>query len=163
MLSAIKNMRISKKLPIIMIIFVVFSAATTSFVTQHYAEQTATEQAKEKLISVSLSKEQGLNNYLSMIEQDIVALSDQDYVRQALRDFSTAWHVMENGQTEKLQNLYITSNPNPLGEKNKLNDAGDGSFYSMVHAKYHPWFNKFLTLRDYYDIFLFHYASPSQY
>jgi len=52
------------------------------------------------------------------------------------------------------QNLYITENPNPLGSKNLLNAAADGSRYSSLHAKYHPVFKEYLERFNLYDIFL---------
>jgi len=52
------------------------------------------------------------------------------------------------------QNLYISDNPNPLGSKNLLNAATDGSRYSDLHAKYHPVFKDYLERFKLYDIFL---------
>ncbi len=37
-----------------------------------------------------------------------------------------------------LQDLYIVRNPHPDGRRDLLDDAGDGSAYSKVHAVYHP-------------------------
>ena len=53
-----------------------------------------------------------------------------------------------------LQNRYISSNPNPLGSKDKLMSANDGSEWTKVHEKYHPVFRSFLQQFGYYDIFL---------
>ena len=53
-----------------------------------------------------------------------------------------------------MQDKYIASNKNPLGEKNNLNDAGDGSKYSWLHKIYHPVINEYLQKFSYYDIFL---------
>lgn len=52
------------------------------------------------------------------------------------------------------QNLYISGNPNPLGSKDLLNNAGDGSEYSDLHEKYHPVFKAYLNRFKLYDIFL---------
>ena len=52
------------------------------------------------------------------------------------------------------QNLYISGNPNPLGSKDLLNAASDGSEYSSLHAKYHPVFREYLNRFNLYDIFL---------
>lgn len=53
-----------------------------------------------------------------------------------------------------LQYYYIASNPNPVGKKNKLLDAGDGSNYSQAHAKYQPFFTRIIEKFGYYDLFL---------
>lgn len=53
-----------------------------------------------------------------------------------------------------LQHQYIASNPNPLGEKEKLDAADDGTEYSKLHGKYHPVVRSYLQKFGYYDIFL---------
>jgi HAMP domain-containing protein len=49
---------------------------------------------------------------------------------------------------------YISNNPHPTGQKSLLDDAGDGSDYSRIHAHYHPVMRSFLEKFGYYDIFL---------
>ncbi len=49
---------------------------------------------------------------------------------------------------------FISNNPHPTGQKSILDDAGDGSDYSRVHAQYHPVMRSFLEKFGYYDIFL---------
>ena len=56
--------------------------------------------------------------------------------------------------TSLLQFHYISNNPHPTGQKSALDDAGDGSDYSRVHATYHPLMRSFLEKFGYYDIFL---------
>ncbi len=56
--------------------------------------------------------------------------------------------------SSKLREFYISNNPFPLGERHQLNDAGDGSIYSDVHANIHPMAKMFVTERGYYDLFL---------
>ena len=53
-----------------------------------------------------------------------------------------------------LQHLYITNNPAEIGAKEELDDAGDGSIYSQIHAAYHPSIRKYLQEFGYYDIFI---------
>ncbi len=53
-----------------------------------------------------------------------------------------------------LQQAYINNNPNPLGEKEKLDTVNDNTQYSQLHKKYHPFFREFLNRFGYYDIFL---------
>lgn len=53
-----------------------------------------------------------------------------------------------------LQYQYISANPNPLGSKEVLDAADDGTDYSQLHAKYHPMVRSYLQKFGYYDIFL---------
>ncbi|MDP7593498.1 MAG: methyl-accepting chemotaxis protein [Litorilituus sp.] len=59
-----------------------------------------------------------------------------------------------NQNSKSLQHAYISLNPNPLGNKNLMNDSGDGSQYSQFHKKYHSHFDVYLNSFGYYDIFL---------
>ncbi|CBN56605.1 MULTISPECIES: adenylate/guanylate cyclase domain-containing protein [Kamptonema] len=58
-----------------------------------------------------------------------------------------------------LQYHYIASNPNPVGEKNKLLDAGDGSDYSKAHAKYQQFLAEIIERFGYYDLFLINHKT----
>jgi methyl-accepting chemotaxis protein len=53
-----------------------------------------------------------------------------------------------------LQYQYIAANPNPLGAKNSLDKATDGSRYSELHGALHPYLRTALARFGLYDIFL---------
>ena len=53
-----------------------------------------------------------------------------------------------------LQYQYIAANPHPLGSKNNLDRANDGSRYSELHGAMHPYLRTALRQFGLYDIFL---------
>jgi class 3 adenylate cyclase len=53
-----------------------------------------------------------------------------------------------------LQYHYIAANPQPVGKKQLLDAAADGSDYSRLHARYHPIFRNIIQKFGYYDMFL---------
>lgn len=53
-----------------------------------------------------------------------------------------------------LQYQYIVQNEHPLGQKNRLAIAHDGSAYSKVHAQYHQSLEAFRDKLGFYDLFL---------
>ena len=53
-----------------------------------------------------------------------------------------------------LQYQYIANNPKPMGSKEKLNAANDGTTYSKLHGKYHPIVRSYLQKFGYDNIFL---------
>lgn len=53
-----------------------------------------------------------------------------------------------------LQYHYIAANPNPVGKKDLLDGAKDGSAYSQIHARYQPIFRNIIQNFGYYDMFL---------
>lgn len=151
------NLRISQKLPLLIVGLAVLSAVVTGFITVNKAQSDLVNAAEEKLVALQASRVNALGHYLGSIKQDLSSLAKNPYVRQALLDFKGGWNELgfRGNQTDLLQQLYITDNPNPTGSKEELDYAKDGSLYSKFHAAYHPWFRHFLRQRDYYDIFLF--------
>lgn len=59
-----------------------------------------------------------------------------------------------NQNTKSLQHAYISANANPLGSKNALKFADDGTKYSQLHKKYHKHLDQYLNAFGFYDIFL---------
>lgn len=53
-----------------------------------------------------------------------------------------------------LQYEYISNNINKLGQKHQLIRARDASRYSDTHVRVHPVLRNYLTIYDFYDIFL---------
>ena len=67
-----------------------------------------------------------------------------------------AAHYVPSGAAARvLQNLYLVENPNPIGEKHRLDAAPTQTRYDALHARYHPRVRDFLESFGYYDIFLF--------
>jgi methyl-accepting chemotaxis protein len=57
-------------------------------------------------------------------------------------------------ETIASQYLYISANENPLGKKNLLDEAGDGSEYSKTHGKVHRVFKSLYDKFGFYDFFV---------
>jgi len=68
---------------------------------------------------------------------------------------STApWLAQLSADSVALQYHFIKANPNPLGEKDKLDKPDGHSSYSRQHARFHPVVRDYLNKFEYYDIFL---------
>ncbi len=57
-------------------------------------------------------------------------------------------------QTVAAQYHYIAANRNPLGKKNELDQAGDGSAYSALHPRIHGYARRVVQDYGLYDFFL---------
>ncbi|MEM7062837.1 MAG: adenylate/guanylate cyclase domain-containing protein [Cyanobacteria bacterium P01_B01_bin.77] len=53
-----------------------------------------------------------------------------------------------------LQYRYIANNPHPVGSKDNLLQANDGTTYSTIHNRYHRIFRNLVSKFGYYDLFL---------
>lgn len=93
------------------------------------------------------------------IVPDMAALSAR-YAEQEKRtdgvsaDAADRWLGALDPLAIKLQHLYVSGNPKEIGEKLELDDAGDGSAYSRIHAELHPVFRDLLRRYGFYDLFL---------
>jgi class 3 adenylate cyclase len=53
-----------------------------------------------------------------------------------------------------LQDRYIVTNPNRTGQRRALADAGDGSAYSRVHARFHPILRRAAATLNFFDFMM---------
>jgi methyl-accepting chemotaxis protein len=148
-------MKIAKKLPLIMVGLTAVNVFAVTLLQQNLMYKETMRSTEKALSAFQEAKKTDLQGYLQDVDNDIIKLSSNDYIRAALRDFNEGWQALDGEQTKRLQDLYIDKNPNPAGQREKLDAASDDSLYSMVHAKYHPWMRKFIQTGSYHDVFLF--------
>ena len=151
----LNRFRLSRKLPLAIVILVVFGTFSTGIFAYFQSERLLVQSSQSKLMALMQSRHKALSDYLLTIRGDLEFLAETPTTMEALLAFKGAWDVLEGEQMTKLQKLYIEENPHPTGSKEELDYAPDGSGYSAVHKQFHPWFRQFLRERGYYDIFLF--------
>lgn len=152
------NLTISKKLTLFIVGSLTILALAMGMSSYQSAKSIIEDDATERLDALLQNRKKNLDDYLASIQQDITIQASNPLIHQALLDFSAAFESLgaENGvdKTTYLQGKYIQENPNPAGKKDNLDFASDGTAYSDLHRKYHPYIRNFLKERDYYDIFL---------
>ncbi|MHA7776211.1 methyl-accepting chemotaxis protein [Roseibium sp. M-1] len=116
-----------------------------------------------RLQAIAESRVTELSDYLRAIEADLTIVSRLPFTLEAATAFSQAYQALDADPATALKQAYISGNPNPLGQKHKLDAAETGTGYDSAHARFHPWFRDFLTERGYYDIFLFNMAGDLVY
>ena len=115
----------------------------------------------EDIMTLSAAKEFGYDVQAidtSKVKVDEVAFKKRySYqlanTEKAMQGDMTRWTNID-AKAKYLQHVYISGNAHPIGEKQNLDKGGDGSIYSVVHAKYHPHYRYFLEKFGYYDIFI---------
>ena len=152
---SLANIKISKKLPIIIFLATFISCSLVVAISSIESRTALADAYESKLLALAESRKGALESYLNAIEEDLRSVATNQQTIAALEEFTLAWGELGGNQVKTLQDLYIENNPNALGEKHKLDFAPDGSFYSQVHRYHHAWFRQFLEERGYYDIFLF--------
>lgn len=95
-----------------------------------------------------------LEDYMQSKASDVRAMSRNDRVVEAFRQFSQAWGELGREPAQTLRRLYVEGNPFNQERKAVMRSAGDGSSYSRAHAAFHGWAQRFLEHFGYRDMFL---------
>jgi methyl-accepting chemotaxis protein len=95
-----------------------------------------------------------LEDYLKSMGSDVTAASANPRVVQAAENLSFAFSALDTEARKTLQHLYIDTNPFAPGEREKLEAADDGSYYSGYHREFQNWARRFREHFGYYDVFL---------
>ncbi|KAA5605144.1 HAMP domain-containing protein [Roseospira marina] len=153
------SLRIAIVLPVLIVLVALLAAGVTGTLAYDYAEHALTEQAQDKLTVLRIGRATALADYLEDVDGDLYIVSHSDMAARALKDFGLGYDAARrnapgNDVTAALQRIYITDNPHPDGEKQRLDAGPDGLWYDEQHAVYHPWFRALQEQRGYYDIFL---------
>jgi len=148
-------MRLMIKYPLTVVTVALAAALSTGVVAFQISKKELRLAAERQSIEILESRKAALGQYLNSIRQDLALTASSRNVRDALPHFTDAWSRLKGDPEDRLQNLYIHDNPYPTGEKELFDQASDGSVYSAIHGRYHPWFRQFLKERGYYDVFLF--------
>jgi methyl-accepting chemotaxis protein len=104
-----------------------------------------TKTIHKEIETVIEMKSDEIDLYLQSIVQDLDYQRNNPAIAEAIIGFTKGWNQLENPK-QTLTKLY--------GNNNKIKNAGDGSYYSEIHAKYHPRFQRFEKLRGYHGLFL---------
>ena len=150
----LKDIKITKKFPLVMIAFALASAIATSVIAFINTKDNMINAAQDKLTSLLESRKSSLRQYFDTLEHDVQFHAQSPLVINALQHFSAAWKALPSDQESYLQNYYINKNPFPVGKKGALLRADDDSEYSHVHREFHPIFSNMIEARSFYDLFL---------
>ncbi|WP_421979688.1 methyl-accepting chemotaxis protein [Roseibium sp.] len=154
----LSSMRLSKKIPALLVgaaAVVGIGIGVASYLTSVASLEDLT---KQRLLAAAQSGADEIHSYLEAIENQLVLVAEHPGTVGAVEEFADVWQTMSNqgiDMESELQKAYITENPHPTGEKDKLYAAATDTAYDAVHAKYHPWFHKLQQDEGYYDVFLF--------
>ncbi|WP_019960285.1 methyl-accepting chemotaxis protein [Woodsholea maritima] len=154
-MGAIKSLPLTLRFGLVVFLGCLVLGLALSVASIWRSSEAAEAAVEERLLTIANDRKNALKAYLDSIEQDLVTLASNPNTQSAIRDLSTGYNEFGSNAPTTLQRLYLTDNPNPVGQKENLDRANDGSEYSRFHGQYHPWFRQFLRARGYYDIFLF--------
>ncbi len=149
------DMNVGTKLPLIIAGAALLAALGVGVGSYVSSEIEVRKEAELRISSLLDTRHVDLKEYLESIEHDLHLMSTNLAVREAVSEFTRGWNALVGNQTRTLQKLYIQENPNPVAEKDRYDAAPDGSAYSEIHRRFHPWFRDVMHEHGYHDVFLF--------
>ncbi|MDF3819097.1 methyl-accepting chemotaxis protein [Leptospira sp. 96542] len=158
-ISTFRNLNLKTKLLFFSIISAFLIASVLSFTFLWIAEDSTTKSLESQMNNIRDTKVKQVQHYFESKRTDILTLSSSLDVITAFERFEAAYKKLyQNGGRKRAENFlkekYITQNPYKTGEKDKLEDAGDGSTYSEVHNQFQSYFRSYIKQKLYYDLFL---------
>ena len=126
----------------------------TKWLVERHEHDKALEAAFDRLRFYHDLRQAALEDYLGSTASDVRAASENPQVIEAMEKIDFAWQTYGPDARSVLPRLYIEQNPAPPNQKYRLQDAGDGSYYSQYHSAFHVWARAFLKHFGYHDAFL---------
>ena len=155
MAAAARGLRIVHKIPGAIVAAVAITSIVLGVVAYLVSSRELVEASETKLEAITEGRKARLNDYLERVRSDVAVLADNSVLRQTLIDFTYAFELislMDDKPDQILQKSYITDNPET--DRAVLNKAGDGTFFSDSHERYHPWLRAAARSKGYADLYL---------
>lgn len=154
MFGLFRNLKLGKKLSFVIAGLMTVSVLIMGAISYVSMRNAIEAEAGDKLAGVARLQAFEFKEVLHTIERDLRLQASHPFVIEALSTFTQAFKAIENPLV-RLQADYISNNPHPLGQKDRLLTAGTGSDYDRAHEMYHASFDALQDAMGYYDVFLF--------
>lgn len=142
------------RIPAIGALIAIGIAAVISFVDYEGASLALQRSAGQRLSLAASDRVAALEVWFGTLKDDVEQISRDPTTADALQRFEAGWQAIPGDPTAYLQGLYITKNPNPTGQREKLDTAQDDSDWSQAHQRFHEYFRALKESSGYYDVFL---------
>lgn len=149
------NIPLKFKLPGIILGCCLATALAILVVAQVQMRTYAIERAKEQFHLTGSVRQDRLADWLSRLRRDAVILSGNPSTADAIVRLGTAFNGIPGNAVTTLHEVYITNNPHPAGERQKLVSVEGPLSYFRQHAQFHPNLDTFRAEEGLYDVFLF--------
>lgn len=158
-------MRISARLPLIIVLCTLLSSIGVGGVVYWRAADALEQKVIDNLVSLRESRAASFKNYLQGIEEDLALISQSPIVKNALLDFTTGFDALgtSGDRSETILKEYFNANDPAGNSLGNINSAHNLYQYQYAHQRHHVWLNLLRDLKGYYDVFLVNAAGDVVY
>ncbi len=152
-----KTVSVSLKLSLLVSIAAITSVTLVATFATLSSRSAFLASANKQMVAAQESLSRQLVAQMSSYSDEISFFAETASVKDALVQFTQNYADLD-AQTgdarATLQRLYASGSQYPLGERQFLFNANDGSAYSATHEAWHGYFDLIVERSDLYDIFL---------
>ncbi|OUS39064.1 chemotaxis protein [Rhodobacterales bacterium 56_14_T64] len=150
----LKSINLAQKLPLSYIAIGLVMATLTIVLSSITFEKSSMQNAEAQFKTMLADRKAALESLISGIQADAVTMAIVPSTASAAQRLTAAWGNLGDDPERSVVDLYVTNNPNPAGEREKL-DRGEGAVpYNIYHERFHPSFRAFVHNNGYEDAFL---------
>ncbi|MDO6589595.1 methyl-accepting chemotaxis protein [Loktanella sp. D2R18] len=152
-MNFLNAIRISTKLPMLVATLCLLASASVALLGYYDLQRNILKNQRGTFELLAEERIAALETWLGKVTDDVANLGNDPTVVSAVSAFGASHNLMID--SAGLQAAYITDNPNPIGEKELLDQATESLPYHFQHGSFHPFFRQTKNVDGYYDIFLF--------
>ncbi|PCJ04807.1 MAG: chemotaxis protein [Rhodobacteraceae bacterium] len=150
----LKSINLAQKLPLSYIAIGLVMATLTIVLSSITFEKSSMQNAEAQFRTILADRKAAVESLISGIKADAVTMAIVPSTASAAQRLTAAWSNLGEDPAGTVLDLYVTNNPNPAGERQKLN-RGEGTVpYNIYHERFHPSFRAFLQNKGYEDALL---------
>jgi methyl-accepting chemotaxis protein len=157
------NMTIAKRLPLAIIVPASAAALLVGVVAYFSASSALEDAADNLLLSAHTARGKALGTLFETMKREVQLSAGRAKTIENMANLNAGWAAWGADAPTRAQSLYVSGNPNPEGEREKLDNAGDGSAYSAAHPKANAMMRDIVKRNGYYDLFLINPAGDVLY
>lgn len=150
----LNNIRMRVKLPVSFVALSLLVALTITWLGYRDFRASLINQRQLLLETLVIERARTLESWFDNLESQLTHYADTDTTRTAMQGFTTTFPLLMDDPTRDLQQAYITDNPHPTGEKDKLDRAEATIPYNFQHANFHGHYRSVKDRMGLYDLFL---------
>jgi methyl-accepting chemotaxis protein len=149
-----KTLRISAKLPLIIVGLCCLAAGAMGLMAVSAAHDILESQARTRLSSIAQAQIASTEAALKAMRTSIVSQSNSPVFRSTMTSLIGASEAIPGDKTEYLQTRYITENEHPYGQRQLTDFVKGRDAYNRAHRKAHPYFRSLTEKNNFSDFYL---------